>query len=155
MFRGFYFKDLEEHFVKYVLWTLRPPSLGGFSISKSESLMPKTILSEDNLKNKFMDMEHTVSYLIHNGASSKGIKIIQKLLSENDYTHNIIKNKVYCIDCKENIHKLQAFLDFDEFVFYPLDAEILIDINEHIDQVIIVSEKGNSYAKNIHNYPYL
>lgn len=117
--------------------------------------MPKTILSEDNLKNKFMDMEHTVSYLIHNGASSKGIKIIQKLLSENDYTHNIIKNKVYCIDCKENIHKLQAFLDFDEFVFYPLDAEILIDINEHIDQVIIVSEKGNSYAKNIHNYPYL
>ena len=75
--------------------------------------------------------------LIHNGASKVGIEKIKELLSENNYTKNDIKNCILCVDTPDKIYNIQEFLSFDEFTFFALDAENGLDINEHIDQVII------------------
>ena len=75
--------------------------------------------------------------LVQNGASSVGVEKIRELLSENNYTTNDIKNRILCVDTPDKIYNIQEFLSFDEFTFFALDAENCLDINEHIDQVII------------------
>ena len=78
--------------------------------------------------------------LIHNGTSTVGIKKIRELLSENNYTTNDIKNRILCIDTPEKLYNVQEFLRFDEFTFLALSPENPLDINEHIDQVIIAKD---------------
>jgi hypothetical protein len=78
--------------------------------------------------------------LIHNGTSKIGIKKIRELLSENNYTTNDIKNRILCVDAPDNVYKVQEFLGIDEFTFLALDAANPLDINEHINQVIIAKE---------------
>lgn len=78
--------------------------------------------------------------LIHNGASKFGIEKIKELLSENNYITNEIKNRILCVDTPDNIYKVQEFLGIDEFTFLALDATNPIDINKHIDQVIIAKD---------------
>ena len=78
--------------------------------------------------------------LIHNGASNVGIEKIGELLSENNYIKNEIKNRVLCVDTPNNVYKVQKFLGIDEFTFLALDAANTLDINEHIDQVIIAKD---------------
>lgn len=75
---------------------------------------------------------------IHNGTTNAGLKIIQNLLLENDYTTGSIKNKVICADIPENISKVQNFLNYDEFTYLPVSSETPIDINETISKVIIL-----------------
>ena len=78
--------------------------------------------------------------LIHNGASKVGIKKIRELLSENNYTTNDIKNRILCVDAPDKMYNIQEFLGFDEFTFLALSPENTLDINEHIDQVIIAKD---------------
>lgn len=78
--------------------------------------------------------------LIHNGASNVGIEKIKELLSENNYITNEIKNRILCVDTPDNVYKVQEFLGIDEFTFLALDATNPIDINKHIDQVIIAKD---------------
>lgn len=81
--------------------------------------------------------------LIHNGATPQGLEIIRNLLAENDIATNSIKNRVICVDLPDRVYLLlQDFLSQDEFTFYPLDPSCPIDINESIDKVIILTEKG-------------
>lgn len=77
--------------------------------------------------------------LIHNGASKGGIKKIRELLSENNYTTNNIKNCILCVDTPDKLYNVQEFLGFDEFTFLALLPDNYIDINKHIDQVIITN----------------
>ena len=78
--------------------------------------------------------------LIHNGASKVGIEKIRKLLSENNHTTNDIKNRILCVDTPDKINNVQEFFGFDEFIFLALDPTNPLDINEHIDQVIIAKD---------------
>jgi hypothetical protein len=78
--------------------------------------------------------------LIHNGASKVGIEKIRELLSENNYTTNELKNRILCIDTPDKVYSVQEFLGIDEFSFLAQDAENPLDINEHIDQVIIAKD---------------
>ncbi|MBR2922354.1 MAG: hypothetical protein IKC10_03430 [Alphaproteobacteria bacterium] len=78
--------------------------------------------------------------LIHNGASKVGIEKIRELLSENNYTTNELKNRILCIDTPDKVCSVQEFLGIDEFSFLAQDAENPLDINEHIDQVIIAKD---------------
>ena len=78
--------------------------------------------------------------LIHNGASKVGIEKIRELLSENNYTTNDIKNRILCVDTPDKLYEVKEFLGIDEFTFLALDAANPLDINEHIDQVIIAKD---------------
>ena len=78
--------------------------------------------------------------LIHNVASKVGIEKIRELLSENNYTTNELKNRILCIDTPDKVYSVQEFLGIDEFSFLAQDAENPLDINEHIDQVIIAKD---------------
>lgn len=80
--------------------------------------------------------------LIHNGATPQGIEIIRNLLAENDIATNSIKNRVICVDLPDKVYLLQDFLSQDEFTFCPMDPSCPVDINESIDKVIILTEKG-------------
>lgn len=84
--------------------------------------------------------------LIHNGASSKGLELISKFLSENDLTKNVIKNKILCIDIPENLYKVQEFLGFDEFTYIPMDKKCPLDINTPIDKVFFCLGEDTSNA---------
>ena len=78
--------------------------------------------------------------LIHNGTSTVGIKKIRELLSENNYTTNDIKNRILCVDTPDKLYDVKEFLGIDEFTFLALDSTNPLDINEHIDQVIIARD---------------
>lgn len=78
--------------------------------------------------------------LIHNGASKFGIEKIKELLSENNYLTNEIKNRILCVDAPDKVYNIQEFLGIDEFSFLAQDASNPLDINEHIDQVIIAKD---------------
>lgn len=78
--------------------------------------------------------------LIHNGSSKVGMEKIRELLSENNYTTNDIKNRILCVDSPDKIYSVQEFLGFDEFTFLALSSENVLDINEHVDQVIIAKD---------------
>ena len=78
--------------------------------------------------------------LVHNGASKVGIEKIRELLSENNYTTNDIKNRVLCVDSPDKIYSVQEFLGHDEFTFLSLSPENVLDVNEHINQVIIARD---------------
>ncbi len=80
--------------------------------------------------------------LIHNGTTQQGIDLIKKLLCENNLTTNDIKNRILCVDKPENVYKIQEFLGFDEFIFYPLGKNVNLDIKANIDSVFICSGKG-------------
>lgn len=81
--------------------------------------------------------------LIFNGSCKKGQATIEKLLSENDLTNNIINNEVICVDKPENIYALEKFLAFDEFTFIPAQSGAPIDLNKKIDLCLIAQDKLN------------
>lgn len=70
------------------------------------------------------------TFLIHNGASSRGLKLCKQLLEAG--------NKVICADRPQMKTAVKNFLEADNFNFYPLSAETVPDIKENIDQVIFV-----------------
>lgn len=78
--------------------------------------------------------------LIHNGSSKVGMEKIRELLSENNYTTNEIKNRILCVDAPDKLYGIKEFLGVDEFTFLAQDASNPLDINEHIDQVIIAKD---------------
>jgi len=78
--------------------------------------------------------------LIYKGATPEGIKLIKKLLNENDFKNNSIRNRVVCLDTPDKIYKLQEFLSQEEFVFYAIDPKFPTNINEDINTVVIMNE---------------
>jgi len=78
--------------------------------------------------------------LIYAGSSKVSIEKIRELLSKNSYMTNTIKNRVFCIGAPNILYDIQEFLGFDEFTFWTLDDENPLEINEHIDEVIIIRD---------------
>ena len=81
--------------------------------------------------------------LIFNGSCKKGQEIIEKLLSENDLTNNIINNEVICVDKPENADVLQKFLAFNQFMFISAENGYPIDLDKKIDTVLIAVDERN------------
>lgn len=78
--------------------------------------------------------------LIHNGASKVGVEKTRELISENNHITNEIKNRILCVDTPDKLYEVKEFLGVDEFTFLALDAGNPLDVNEHIDQVIIAKD---------------
>ena len=77
---------------------------------------------------------------IQNGSCVKGLKLIRKLLAENDYERNIIASRVICADTQDNIGKLQEFLSCPDFVFVPMSKGKPLDLKQNIDEVVLCQE---------------
>ncbi len=82
---------------------------------------------------------------IHHATTPKSIKLIRKLLAENNPATNNIKNKIVCIGEPTEIYKLQEFLSSDAFTFYASDLASPANIKEDTEPVLSKKEKKDSH----------
>lgn len=82
---------------------------------------------------------------IHHATTPKSIKLIRKLLAENNPATNNIKNKIVCIGEPTEIYKLQEFLSSDAFTFYATEPACPPDIKEDMGPIFPKKERENSH----------